>query len=111
SHVATTRSRRRTDTLRNRSNANALRSRACSFRSRPDGTRICCARLGLIKSNASGGGATLRGGSQSKTDIDARERKFSFGESGLRRYVSALGHRVARWLIWVAPKIATFGAM
>jgi FkbM family methyltransferase len=53
----------------------------------------------------------LLGGSQSKTDIDAKERTSSLGRSGMRRYVSAFGHRVVRWLVWVAPKLVNFGAM
>ena len=53
----------------------------------------------------------MLGGSQSKIDIDARERTSPFGESGLRRYVSAFGHRVVRWLVWMAPKLASFGAV
>ena len=53
----------------------------------------------------------MLGGSQSKIDIDARERTSPFGESGLRRYVSAFGHRVVRWLVWMVPKLASFGAV
>src|SRR3954454_19520660 len=99
----------------NRSSANGSRSKACSCRFRPDAMRTCCARQGLIKSNASGGGATLLGGLQSKTDIDAKERTSSLGwrpgaAGGMRRYVSALAHYVVRWLVWVAPKLVSFGA-
>ena len=36
---------------------------------------------------------------------------MSLGWSGMRRYVSASGHRVVRWLVRVAPKLVSFGAV
>ena len=52
----------------------------------------------------------MLGGSQSKTDI-AKEGTSSLGQSGMWRYVDAISHCVARWLIRMSPKLAVFATM